>query len=388
MRVLHVTPFCAPAYSYGGPIRSIEGRVSALSSLGVEQRIITTNADGRRTLDVSRGWIRRDGALVKYLRRWARPDITPCTLSEVGRWSDWADVVHVAGVFYVPSILGLLAARVASKPIVLSVQGALQPTAMETGTPRKRAWLQMFAGVYRDVAAYHATAEHEALAIRNEIGSRSQVVVIPNGTHPLSDEEVRTLRERTPCDRRVIGMLGRLHPIKAVDRVLEAVALLHRRGIRARLEFAGPIQEPDYRDMLVKQANRLGLSGDFQLRGPLYGAEQLQFYARCGLLVVASHSENFGNVVVEALNVETPVIASLGTPWAELPEAGCGAWVENRPESLADTISRFLCDPDAQRRAGVAGRRLVKEKYTWPSVARRLLEAYDWVIQRHRGNRK
>jgi len=180
-------------------------------------------------------------------------------------------------------------------------------------------------------------------------------------------------------------MLGRLHRIKAIDRVLEAVALLHRRGVIARLEFVGPIQDTDYRDALVKQAERLGLSQHFKLLGPLYGREQLRFYARCGVLVVASHSENFSNVVVEALSVETPVVASLGTPWAELAEVGCGAWVDNQAKPLADAIEPFLTSPELRRSAGVEGRLLVQRKYTWPTIARQLLEAYDGAIRLHQG---
>jgi glycosyltransferase involved in cell wall biosynthesis len=102
-------------------------------------------------------------------------------------------------------------------------------------------------------------------------------------------------------------------------------------------------------------------------------------------LVVASHSENFSNVVVEALSVETPVVASLGTPWAELAEVGCGAWVDNQAKPLADAIEPFLTSPELRRSAGVEGRLLVQRKYTWPTIARQLLEAYDGAIRLHQG---
>jgi glycosyltransferase involved in cell wall biosynthesis len=181
----------------------------------------------------------------------------------------------------------------------------------------------------------------------------------------------------------VIGMLGRLHPIKAVDRVLGALAVLHRRGITARLEFAGPAQEVDYRNRLTNQAQALGLSDHFKLVGPQYGADQLAFYSRCAVLVVASHSENFSNVVIEALNIETPVVASLGTPWAELAEVGCGAWVSNEPESLANAIAPFLTNLEMRRQAGVFGRALVQRRYTWPTVTNDMAEAYLAVVRYH-----
>ena len=385
MRVLHVTPYFAPAYVYGGPVQSREQLVRELSHLGVEQRVVTTNADGDRVLDAKRGWNSRDGVPTIYLPQWTSPYFAPSVLPVAFDSCRWADIVDISGVFYVPSVLGLSAARLAHKPTVLSTHGALQPVAMQTREGRKRAWLQAFSRLYDGVGTFHATASHEARAIRETFGQNRDVCTIPNGTQTLSDVEVLGLCSESPYDATVIGMMGRLHPIKAIDRVLEAMAILRRGGIVTKLKFAGPIQDTTYRDALIKQAERLGLSNHFELLGPLYGRDQLRFYAHCGVLVVASHSENFGNVVVEALNVRTPVVASHGTPWAELAELACGAWVDNQPESLAAAIAPFITSPDLRRRAGEVGRQLVQRKYTWPTIARQMIQVYDAEIHRHHG---
>ncbi len=383
MRVLHVTPSYAPAYGYGGPIQSVERLVAALSDLGIEQRVVTTNANWDRTLDVPRGWTIRNGVPTRYMPRWCAPDIAPSLLPEAVDSSRWADLVHINTVFCVPSVFGLLAARAAGRPIVYSVRGALQPVAMQTRQGRKQAWLQLFSCLYDEVRVFHATAQHEACAIQDTFGTNRGLVIIPNGTEPLTDTEVGELRGQSPSDPPIIGMLGRLHPIKAVDCVIEALHLLRREGVTARLQFVGPFQDLAYRDSLLAQANRLGLADSFELCGPLYGKDKLRFYARCSVLVVASHSENFSNVVVEALNVRTPVVASLGTPWAELGELGCGAWVANGPRQLADAIAPFVTSPEARARAGEAGRELVRQKYTWPTVARQMVQVYEKEIQRY-----
>ena len=59
-------------------------------------------------------------------------------------------------------------------------------------------------------------------------------------------------------------------------------------------------------------------------------------------MILPSHSENFGNVVVEALAQKTPVIASKGTPWEILEQHNAGFWVENSPLGLATAIDRLL----------------------------------------------
>jgi glycosyltransferase involved in cell wall biosynthesis len=381
MRVLHVTPCYAPAYRYGGPIQSVERLVEAHRLLGVEQRVVTTNADGERVLNVPRGWTMRNRVPTQYFRRWIARDISPFLLLEAYNSSRWADIVHVTGVFSVTSVLGLMAARAACKPVVLSIHGALQPIAMQTREGRKRAWLQVFRNLYDEVGLFCATANHEASAIREIFGANCRVAIVPNGTEAITDED-RAIIAKVPRDSSIIGMMGRLHPIKAVDRVLEAMATLRQRGLITKLKFAGPVEDPAYRDALLLQARRLDLADSFELVGSVYGVEKLRFYAGCAILVVASHSENFGNVVVEALNVGTPVVASHGTPWAELADLGCGAWVDNQPQLLADAIAPYIISPELRASAGEAGRLLVKRKYLWPDVARQMAKIYELEIDR------
>ena len=55
-----------------------------------------------------------------------------------------------------------------------------------------------------------------------------------------------------------------------------------------------------------------------------------------------SKSENFGNVIVEALSQGTPVIASKGTPWLKLNEKGAGWWIDAQAEQVATTVDELL----------------------------------------------
>jgi len=63
-------------------------------------------------------------------------------------------------------------------------------------------------------------------------------------------------------------------------------------------------------------------------------------YAKC--LILPSHSENFGNVVIEALEYGTPVIASKGTPWEILNEKNAGIWSKNDGLSLSKAMTTII----------------------------------------------
>ena len=67
------------------------------------------------------------------------------------------------------------------------------------------------------------------------------------------------------------------------------------------------------------------------------GEEKYKLYANAYFSILVSHSENFGNVVIEALSQGTPVIASKGTPWEQLAEKA-GFWIDNDENSIACCI--------------------------------------------------
>jgi glycosyltransferase involved in cell wall biosynthesis len=115
--------------------------------------------------------------------------------------------------------------------------------------------------------------------------------------------------------------------------------------------------------------------------GPVHGAEKDALLASASVLVLPSHSENFGQVVVEALACETPVVASRNTPWQRLETEGAGRWVENTPSSIASALLSVLLDPERAQMMGVAGRRLAAE-FSWPEVGRAMMARYDTVAGR------
>jgi glycosyltransferase involved in cell wall biosynthesis len=183
----------------------------------------------------------------------------------------------------------------------------------------------------------------------------------------------------------VIGALGRIHPIKGLDRLIEAAAILRDRGLDVELAFAGPTIDAAHRADLERLAARLDLTDRLRFQGELHGEAKLDFLAGCRVLALSSHSENFGNVVVEALASLTPVVAVHGTPWGELEAAGAGRWVPGTPAALAEAIAPYLHDAGLAARAGERGRALVEARYAWRGVALTMCEVYEEAARIQRG---
>jgi glycosyltransferase involved in cell wall biosynthesis len=380
LRVLHATPSFAPAYRYGGPVRSVEGLVVELARLGVDVRVLTTDSHREERLDVGHEWQTWRGVPVRYLRRRAMPDLAPAYVREAYREARRADVVHILSIFSAPSMVALVAAELAGRAVVLSPRGMLEPAALAIASARsKRAWIAAFGPFLRRTAIFHATSAEEAASIKHVLGDAVQVRVVPNGTdlEPLAEARARKVRAAPAA---VIGALGRIHPIKGLDRLIEAAAILRDRGLDVTLRLAGPTQDAEHQASLERLAARLSLTDRLHFPGELHGEAKLDFLAGCRVLALPSHSENFGNVVVEALASLTPVVAAHGTPWGELETTAAGRWVEPTPSALADAIEPYLRDPELAARAGEKGRALVEQRYGWRRVALTMCDVYEEAV--------
>src|SRR5690606_22324572 len=98
---------------------------------------------------------------------------------------------------------------------------------------------------------------------------------------------------------------------------------------------------------LHAHVRELGLSTHVRFVGWVDSARREQLFANADVVVLPSHAENFGMVVVEALAHARPVITTRGTPWQGVEHEGCGYWADTTPNALADAI-RCLAAEDRE----------------------------------------
>jgi glycosyltransferase involved in cell wall biosynthesis len=191
--------------------------------------------------------------------------------------------------------------------------------------------------------------------------------------------DVPELPEKKPSEFRTLLFLGRIHPKKGVDLLLEAWQAVQKRFSDWRLVIAGPDNDGHLARM-QRLASKLTVER-VQFTGPLYGSQKWLAYRNSDLFILPTHSENFGLAVAEALAAGTAAIVTRGAPWEGLEPHRAGWWVETRVEALVAAMQKALSLPAKELQLmGENGRRWITTDYSWPNLAGRMMDVYNWVI--------
>ncbi|MCY2987507.1 MAG: glycosyltransferase [Planctomycetota bacterium] len=191
------------------------------------------------------------------------------------------------------------------------------------------------------------------------------------------------VRLSLPPDVRLMLFLSRLHLIKGLPLLFEAMAGLRTAFEQWQLVVAGFEDRPGYLAELKRIAATFQVEDRIVWAGPLFGRDKEDAFAAADLFVLPTHSENFAIVVAEALAAGVPVLTTRGAPWEELRTRGCGWWADVNAESIKEALGEAAGTSKAKLvEMGARGRTLIAEKYMWPQVTRRTIELYDWLLGR------
>lgn len=280
-----------------------------------------------------------------------QPGFQPSLALQVARLITANDIDVVHCHHYTPYVYGVLAARLANVRLVFTEHGKLS----DHRASRKRRLVNPFLSMLGGrVCAVSADLKQHMVA---EGFPRRRVQVVYNGIDPghrPSSLERLAAREAlgVPSGAFVAGTVGRLDPVKNLEVMLRAHALLlaSRPEARAVIVGNGPERGP-----LETLAAELGIAHAVTFTG--YRSDVRALMAAFDVYVNTSKYEGVSLTILEAMASSLPVVA---TPVGGNPEVvidqETGLLVAGCARSIADAISRLAVDPRRRRRMGDAGR--------------------------------
>src|SRR5258708_2680073 len=223
---------------------------------------------------------------------------------------------------------------------------------------------------------------------------RQKIEVVPPGVdvtrfRPIPSEIAKQVIGLAP-EQRMLLFVGRIEPLKGVDTIFEAMALLKRDApqLLDKLSISIIGGDPDSTDDDNKEMERLkmlraelGLSELVVFLGAKDQDTLNYYYSASEALIMPSDYESFGMVALEAMASGTPVIASEVGGLAYLVRDGYTGYLVpvREPQALAEKIRIILEQPEERQRLGQNAHEYAQE-YAWPRITDRLLEIFESMM--------
>lgn len=201
------------------------------------------------------------------------------------------------------------------------------------------------------------------------------VVLIPNSVKPF-DGPVEPISEIATCPEGVmkVGFVGRLTEAKGPGFLVDAMAMLAKRGIPVRCFMVG---DGELGDFLRDKVSELGLTDRICFLGQRDDSQN--FLSQVDVCAMPSLWEGLPLVLLEALSVGAPVVASACDGVLDVVTDGKdGLLVESgNAEQLADALERLWRDSALRSRLAEAGKSTFQSGYSYDCWVQKYFKFYE-----------
>lgn len=293
-------------------------------------------------------------------------------------------VVHAINDYSTNVATAAMVAKATSKPFAYTIQGL--------GTRTGHLLVDSLANLYDSTVEHWIAKEAQrVILLSKSLISRAEklridrrkVVVIPSGvdsTHfdrerPEVKKKALQLKDEFDIDNDiVVGFVGRLVPAKGLSYLFSAVEKIQEKHNNIAILIVGD----------GAQRNELEcMAQDLKVRTIFAGWQRdvLPYYALMDIFVLPSLFEGLPNVLLEAMAMETAVIATnVGGNPDVLANGENGFLVPVRDvQRLAFAIEKLIEDDDLRVKMGVANRQKVEEHYSWSKTVERVEKVYSEI---------
>ncbi len=218
-----------------------------------------------------------------------------------------------------------------------------------------------------------------------------KIVVIPPGVdlvrfYPISPDEAKDFIGIPPCESMLL-FVGRIEPLKGIDTLLEAIAILRAKQVYMCLSVIGgePTESPEVISAEMARLQDIceqhGLNDLVTFLGKRGQDTLPYYYSAAEAVIVPSYYESFGMVALEAMACGTPVVASEIGGLAFLVQDGVTGYTfpVDDAQALADRLQTLLQDQELRRRMGEEAASFARQ-YGWAEIAGRMVRVYQDLL--------
>ena len=304
-----------------------------------------------------------------------------------------ADIIH-AHVPYRVGIPALKAARKLRLPFVYEMRGMWEESAVASGRWKAgglayRRFRRMENKVMRNADAVICISE----TLRQEAISRGipseKISIVPNAVSPVDPQtEVSELLAEVQekiGDSQVVGYIGSLRELEGVDSTADAVSILRKRDVNAKLFV---LSSESGQSELLAHCEKLGIGDDAIITGPVPHNQVAPFYELIDVFVVSRPDKRVTRLVTplkpfEAMQAGRAIVMSDLPALAEIVEEGETGrlYPADDVESLANTIQELFDDKSLRTNLGSMAAEWIAKERTWPFVISKIPHLYNRLVR-------
>jgi glycosyltransferase involved in cell wall biosynthesis len=283
------------------------------------------------------------------------------------------DVIHIHGVWMYPQYIAAKFAVKNKIPFIISSHGMYEPWLWTKGRIKKNIYFNfLIKSLFSKASKIHAITPAEKNNLK-KFFSYSKLIEIPN-----------LISFKKPFDKTVnskenyVLFLGRLHEKKGIELLIIAFSKLKKGDLI--LKIAGEFNQ--YKFILDKLIEKLGLQKKVQFLGLVTGEEKIKLFKNAYLFVAPSYSEVIGMVNLEAALQKTPVITTFQTGIKKEWDENGGILINPNELELIGALKKALSWTRKER--DDCGEKLysfVKHNYSWEYRLKDWIACYSDIIK-------
>ncbi len=387
MKILQVISSFPPAYSYGGALKVANDYSQALSQLGHDVTVYTTDVkdlNSRFEIKDNPQWV--ENVEVHRFRNLSNRmathnyPIAPALALALRKNVHNFDIVHLHEYRSFQAFSASYYSKKNSVPYVL------QPHGSSTIILEKQSLKRLFdkicgEKIIRNACKLIAVSNVE-LHQFNQLKLDNNRVVIPNAINTVDCGNLPmkgNFKDKYGLlpNEKIILYLGRIHKIKGLKNLLLAFERYSWQYNNSKLVIVG--SDDGYLSYIKKMIQKLGIGNKVLFTGPLYGNNKLEAYVDADVLVYPAIYEIFGLVPFEAIICGTPVIVTNDCGCGEIIKSlDCGYVVKYGDlEDMENKIHLALYDDVSNKKMLNIGKKYINTELNLKKIAIDLEKVYE-----------
>ena len=355
---------------------SVSMLAEQLVKAGITVNVFTTTANGKTELPVEINTpIMVDGVSTTYFHRVTKDhtQFSPSLLLHVWRNAKDYDVMHIQAWWNLAAVLSCLVATWRKVPVVVSPRGTLSSYSFSNKNNTIKGLIHnLLTRPLLKKCFIHTTSENEYQSVKKIIEAKG-FFNIPNFIR--LDEKKEYAAPELHNYLKII-FLSRIEEKKGLDILLNA---LNNITVPYRLSIVGD-GDMDYVNSLKEMAERNHVDAYIDWLG-FRGDDKFELLHEHDLFVLPSYDENFGNAVIESLNVGTAVLIGENVGLADYVVENKMGWLcQTDPNSVSDAINAISEQPDELERIRNDAPNKILKDFDADNLVKKYIDLYNQII--------